>query len=154
MKITWKTIKETVNEKISRHICVGNCSVNSRSHFATKNGFKATHIGFNKDGKAMYKGLCGGHPLNRKVVEDSSDSSNGEYRAQLEWVPIEDATLALQRKMKARAETRAATLARFSEVRVKLRSKAPKGAMRDFERAIRHQRWMDARSIARRYGCY
>jgi hypothetical protein len=153
MKISWKTIKETVNEKISRHICVGKCSVNTRSHFATKNGFSATHIGFNKNGKAMYKGLCGGHPLNRQVVEDSSDS-NGEYRAPLEWVPIEDANLALQRELKARAERRAATLARFSEVRVKMSSKAPKRVIRDFDRAIRHQQWMDARDIARRYGCY
>ena len=62
----WITTKSDLsNTKVSRHICVGKCSVNTRSHFASGQGFVKQAWAVDKNNNLWLKGKCAGWELIR-----------------------------------------------------------------------------------------
>ena len=76
------------------------------------------------------------------------------YRAPVDWIAVADATLEALAAAKILAEERADKLRQYSEVRKKLKSRAPKKLVRKFDRAVSYGRFLHARAIARSYGVY
>ena len=152
MGIKWSKIrKPTDDEKKSRRICVGNCSVNNRAHFASKAGFLAELAGFASNGSLWYKGYCGGHALNR--VKQTEPVVDTKYTTSVEWLPVDIDSTALA-EAKIRAEKIAETLRKYSDARKKLTTKAPKKQIQRFDRAVKHRAFSAATALARRYGVY
>ena len=69
-----------------------------------------------------------------------------------EWIAMERWTLEVAAAAKIRAERQATQLRRFNDVRKKLCTKAPKSHMARFNRAVRNGLWLEAKSLANRYG--
>jgi len=78
MKWTNKKV-DLSDTEVSRHICVGNCNANNRSHFASKEGFKTHHWAVDKNGKLWHKGKCGGKTLLRSIGKKEIETTEEEH---------------------------------------------------------------------------
>jgi hypothetical protein len=62
----WTTKQTDLSDtKVSRRICVGNCTVNIRSHFAKPSGFIKHSWAVDKNNSLWFKGKCAGWDLLR-----------------------------------------------------------------------------------------
>lgn len=153
-KPKWTKVTQLTDySRKSKHSCMGMCSVSSRAHYSNPKGFLVMYTGYDRNGKQIYKGRCAGHPLNtgkvaEKVIVDEA------YRAPVDWIAVADVTLEALAAAKILAEERADKLRQYSEVRKKLKSRAPKKLVRKFDRAVSYGRFLHARAIARSYGVY
>jgi len=155
-KINWNKVEETItnyNQK-SKHHCVGMCTVSNRSHYASTDGFKVTHEGYDKNMERIYKGHCAQTQFVKDelgLVTNKAPVKEG-FHIPVHWREIADATVEALAEAELRAKQRAANLRYYGDVRKKLLSKAPRKLVRKFDRAVSHRRFLDAKDIARRYG--
>jgi hypothetical protein len=150
-KTIWNKVEKlTAIDPDATRSCVGMCTVSNRAHYSAHESFDIRHSAYNCNGEIMYKGHCAGHPLNTGVttavvVDDS-------LTIPAEWTAVERWTIEVAAAAKIRAEEQATRLRRFNDVRKKLRAKAPKSHMARFNRAVRKGLWLEAKSLANRYG--
>ena len=91
-QLKWTNEKiDLTDRKVSRHICVGNCKANNRSHFASSEGFQTLHWAVDKNGKLWHKGKCGGHDLLRINVAPQSETTEEEHLVGIsEWTACDE----------------------------------------------------------------
>jgi len=151
MSIKWNQETNEI-DKPSNVICVGSCSVSNRPHFAKRNGFKATHWGYNSKEKLWWKGTCAGHPLSGGRDSSKSPKDQGNYHASPEWHEVADMKPSFVSDAKAAAARESKRLEELSKVRVLLCKKAPKKVVKAFDQAVNcGYRWRISH-IRKRYG--
>lgn len=150
-KTIWNKVEKltTIDPNATRS-CVGMCTVSNRAHYSAHESFDIRHSAYNRNGEIMYKGHCAGHPLNTGVTTEVVVDDSLKIPA--EWIAMERWTLEVAAAAKIRAEEQATQLRRFNDVRKKLRAKAPKRQLARFNRAVRKGLWLEAKSLANRYG--
>ena len=87
----WITTKTDLsNTKVSRHICVGKCSVNTRSHFASGQGFVKQAWAVDKNNNLWLKGKCAGWELIRsESKKEQTELDEPQLIGISEWTDLE-----------------------------------------------------------------
>ena len=152
MSIKWKTTKTELPNEASRCICVGRCLVSRRSHFSSKEGFRATHIGISSTSGHWRKGHCAGKPLKTGAPKAEVIETEGHYQAAPVWLKVKNATDEALCKAYAQADWRAEQLASFTKVRAMLSKRAPKKVIEKFDRAIKHGDSHTRKRLCNQYG--
>ena len=153
-----KVRKVTKTEMFSSRLCLGNgngCPIHGQKkpHFAhDDSSFTATHFKY-IDGrnKPMLKGHCGGLPLKRGKSGETVEIE-GRYKIESEWISMEHFHEKRLEREKELSKRRAEQAARWTECRKKLKEKAPKRTLIDFDKAVALKSFGWAQRIANKYG--